>query len=68
MRINAGLRGKVYHDIYNQLYREFGVTSHKAIKHCHLEITAQIVKNYTLPIVLSEKINLVNSQIKFIEM
>ncbi|MGG0259286.1 ORF6C domain-containing protein [Bacillus mycoides] len=65
---HAGLRGKVYRDIYNQLYREFGVTSHKAIKRCHLEIAAQIVKEYTLPIVLSEKINLVNSQIKFKEM
>ncbi|PGC90576.1 ORF6C domain-containing protein [Bacillus toyonensis] len=65
---HAGLRGKVYRDIYNQLYREFGVTSHKAIKRCHLEMAAQIVKAYTLPIVLSEKIKLVNSQIKFKEM
>ncbi|WP_423747916.1 ORF6C domain-containing protein [Bacillus cereus] len=65
---HAGLRGKVYRDIYNQLYREFGVTSHKAIKRCHLDLAAKIVKGYTLPIVLSEKINLVNSQIKFTEM
>ncbi|MEJ9249292.1 ORF6C domain-containing protein, partial [Bacillus thuringiensis] len=65
---HAGLRGKVYRDIYNQLYREFGVTSHKAIKRCHLELATQIVKEYTLPIVLSEKINLVNSQIQFTEM
>ncbi|EKS8370740.1 ORF6C domain-containing protein [Bacillus thuringiensis] len=65
---HAGIRGKVYRDIYNQLYREFGVTSHKAIKRCHLEIATQIVKDYTLPIVLSETINVVNSQIKFTEM
>lgn len=65
---HAGLRGKVYRDIYNQLYREFGVTSHKAIKRCHLELATQIVKEYTLPIVLSETINVVNSQIKFTEM
>ena len=65
---HTGMRGKVYRDIYNQLYREFGVTSHKAIKRCHLEIAVQIVKEYTLPIVLSEKINLVNSQIQFTEM
>ncbi|MCQ6307667.1 ORF6C domain-containing protein, partial [Bacillus cereus] len=62
---HAGIRGKVYRDIYNQLYREFGVTSHKAIKRCHLELATQIVKDYTLPIVLSETINVVNSQIKF---
>ncbi|HDR7789592.1 hypothetical protein COJ60_05190 [Bacillus cereus] len=65
---HAGIRGKVYRDIYNQLYREFGVTSHKAIKRGHLELATKIVGEYTLPIVLSEKINIVNSQIKFSEM
>ncbi|MEB8841735.1 ORF6C domain-containing protein, partial [Bacillus cereus] len=57
-----------YRDIYNQLYREFGVTSHKAIKRGHLALATKIVGEYTLPIVLSEKINIVNSQIKFSEM
>ncbi|MGX5632687.1 ORF6C domain-containing protein [Bacillus thuringiensis] len=65
---HAGIRGKVYRDIYNQLYREFGVTSHKAIKRGHLALATKIVGAYTLPIVLSEKINIVNSQIKFSEM
>ena len=65
---NAGIRGKVYRDIYNQLYREFGVTSHKAIKRGHLALATKIVGEYTLPIVLSETINVVNSQIKFSEM
>ncbi|MBT2579185.1 ORF6C domain-containing protein [Bacillus sp. ISL-8] len=65
---HAGIRGKVYRDIYNQLYREFGVTSHKAIKRGHLELATKIVGEYTLPIVLSETINVVNSQIKFSEM
>ncbi|MEW4234441.1 ORF6C domain-containing protein [Bacillus thuringiensis] len=65
---HAGIRGKVYRDIYNQLYREFGVTSHKAIKRGHLSLATKIVGEYTLPIVLSEKINIVNSQIKFSEM
>ncbi|MDA1770959.1 ORF6C domain-containing protein [Bacillus cereus] len=65
---HAGIRGKVYRDIYNQLYREFGVTSHKAIKRGHLVLATKIVGAYTLPIVLSEKINIVNSQIKFSEM
>ncbi|MED3079134.1 Rha family transcriptional regulator [Bacillus wiedmannii] len=65
---HAGIRGQVYRDIYKQLYREFGVTSHKAIKRGHLELATKIVGEYTLPIVLSEKINILNSQIKFSEM
>ncbi|PFK16062.1 ORF6C domain-containing protein [Bacillus cereus] len=65
---HAGIRGQVYRDIYKQLYREFGVTSHKAIKRGHLALATKIVGEYTLPIVLSEKINIVNSQIKFSEM
>ncbi|HDR3902797.1 TPA: ORF6C domain-containing protein [Bacillus cereus] len=64
---NRGLRVKVYRDIYNQLYREFGVTSHKAIKRCHLELASKIVKGYKLPIVLSEEITFVNSQINMAE-
>ena len=65
---NRGLRGKVYRDIYNQLYREFGVKSHKAIKRCHLNVAVKIVEEYTLPIVLSEEISFVNAQMDFIEM
>ncbi|AHZ49092.1 hypothetical protein YBT1520_01595 [Bacillus thuringiensis serovar kurstaki str. YBT-1520] len=60
---DRGLRSKVYKDIYRQLYREFGVTSHKAIKRGHLELASKIVEEYTLPIVLSEEITFVNSQI-----
>ncbi|OOR10810.1 hypothetical protein BW897_20850 [Bacillus cereus] len=60
---NRGLRSKVYKDIYRQLYRQFGVSSHKAIKRCHLEVASKIVEEYTLPIVLSEEIAFVNSQI-----
>ncbi|MEB9222469.1 ORF6C domain-containing protein [Bacillus cereus] len=64
---NRGLRVKVYRDIYNQLYREFGVTSHKAIKRGHLELASKIVKEYKLPIVLGEEIAFVNSQINMAE-
>lgn len=65
---DRGLRGKVYRDIYNQLYREFGVKSHKAIKRCHLNVAVKIVEEYTLPIVLSEEISFVNAQMDFTEM
>ncbi|PEU86004.1 hypothetical protein CN386_00765 [Bacillus cereus] len=64
---DRGLRVKVYRDIYNQLYREFGVASHKAIKRGHLELASKIVEEYTLPIVLSEEINFINSQINMAE-
>ncbi|MEC2738143.1 ORF6C domain-containing protein, partial [Bacillus cereus] len=64
---NRGLRSKVYKDIYRQLYRQFGVTSHKAIKRGHLELASKIVEEYTLPIVLSEEITFVNSQINMAE-
>ncbi|MGN4667779.1 ORF6C domain-containing protein [Bacillus cereus group sp. MYBK234-1] len=63
-----GLRGKIYRDMYNQLYREFGVKSHKAIKRCHLNTAIKIVKEYTLPIVLSEEISFVNAQLNLTEM
>ncbi|MFI8709842.1 ORF6C domain-containing protein [Bacillus sp. NPDC077411] len=62
---DRGVRTKVYKDIYNQLYRQFGVNSHKAIKRCHLELAKKIIHEYSLPIVLSEEINMVNSQITF---
>ncbi|UYX50067.1 ORF6C domain-containing protein [Bacillus thuringiensis] len=65
---NRGLRGKVYRDMYNQLYREFGVKSHKAIKRCNLKVAVKIVEVYTLPIVLSEEISFVNAQMDFTEM
>lgn len=64
---DRGLRSKVYKDIYRQLYREFGVSSHKAIKRGHLELASKIVEEYTLPIVLSEEVTFVNSQINMTE-
>ncbi|TKH22862.1 hypothetical protein FC697_12530 [Bacillus wiedmannii] len=64
---DRGLRSKVYKDIYRQLYRQFGVSSHKAIKRCHLDLASKIVEEYTLPIVLSEEITFANSQINMAE-
>lgn len=57
-----GLRAKVYRDIYGQLYREFGVTSHAAIKRCQLQSAVSIVENYKFPIVLDEQVSAVNAQ------
>ncbi|EJR53680.1 hypothetical protein IIO_05926 [Bacillus cereus VD115] len=64
---DRGLGSKVYKDIYRQLYRQFGVSSHKAIKRCHLDLASKIVGEYTLPIVLSEVITATNAQINMAE-
>ncbi|MED1403810.1 ORF6C domain-containing protein [Bacillus mycoides] len=64
---DRSVRGKVYTDIYRELRRHFDVKSHKAIKRRHLEVAKNIVANYELPIVLSEEITMVNSQMKFEE-
>ncbi|PFJ19601.1 phage regulatory protein [Bacillus cereus] len=64
---NKSIRGKVYQDIYRQLRRQFNVKSHKAIKRRHLEVAKNIVADYKLPIVLSEEISMVNSQMDFSE-
>lgn len=64
---DKSLRGKVYQDIHRQLRRHFDVKSHKAIKRRHLEVAKSIVADYELPIVLSEEIDFVNSQMNINE-
>lgn len=64
---DKSVRGKVYQDIYRQLRRQFDVKSHKAIKRRHLELAKNIVVDYELPIVLSEEIDFVNSQMNINE-
>ncbi|MGH0487437.1 ORF6C domain-containing protein [Bacillus mycoides] len=64
---DKSVRGKVYQDIYRQLRRQFDVKSHKAIKRRHLEVAKSIVADYELPIVLSEEIGFVNSQMNINE-
>lgn len=60
-----GVRSKVYRDIYNQLRREFGVTSYKAIKRRHLKAALEIVSEHKLPIALCEEIDYANMQLGF---
>lgn len=61
---DKSLRGKVYSDIYNQLKREFGVTSYKAIKRSQSQLAVDIVKSYKLPFALSDAINDCNAQMR----
>ncbi|EOO74928.1 hypothetical protein IIC_02382 [Bacillus cereus VD021] len=64
---DRSVRDKVYMDIYRQLRRHFDVKSYKAIKRRYLEAAKNIVAEYELPMVLSEEIIFVNSQINMTE-
>lgn len=57
---DKSLRGKVYTDIYQQLKREFDISSYKAIKRNQLELAKEIINNYKVPMALKEKIYLAN--------
>lgn len=59
---DKSLRGKVYSDIYNQLKREFGVASYKAIKRSQCDIAIEIIEGYKVPFALSENIRNFNAQ------
>ena len=59
---DRSLRGKVYHDIYQELKRQFGVESYKAIKRGQADLAVGIVEAYTLPIVLADQVEAANEQ------
>lgn len=56
------IRGKVYSDIHGQIRREFDVDSYKAIQRNKVKVVLSIVRDYKLPISLSETIASVNNQ------
>lgn len=56
------LRGKVYSDIQQQIRREFGVLRYEAIKRSQLEMAKEIIINYKVPLVLENKIKLLNGE------
>ena len=58
-------RTKVYTDIQFTLKRNFGITSYKALKRKQLDKALQILEEYKVPVVLEDKINELNNQIKF---
>lgn len=59
---DKSLRGKVYSDIYNQLKRQFGVSSYKSIRREQCEIALGIINGYQLPIILKEEVTDCNMQ------
>lgn len=63
---DVSLRGKVYRDINQQICREFDVDTYKAIKRNQIDSALKIIKDYQLPLVLSEQIRNVNCQMSFL--
>ncbi|MBC2578339.1 hypothetical protein HLB30_07400 [Peptostreptococcus russellii] len=53
---DKSLRGKVYADIHGEIRRQFCVNSYKGIKRTQYDRALEIVRNYKLPIMLSEDI------------
>lgn len=59
---DKSLRGKVHHDIYRELKRQFGVSTYKAIKRNQCDLAVEVIEHYELPYILSEQIRDSNAQ------
>lgn len=59
---DKSLRGKVYSDIYDQLKRQFGVSSYKSIRREQCDLALGIINGYQLPIILKEEVADCNMQ------
>lgn len=56
------LRQRLYRDIYRELYRQFGVSTYKAIKRSQCDIAVSIIDGYEPPLILAEQISDCNAQ------
>lgn len=61
---DRSVRGRLYSDLHNQLRREFGVSTYKAIKRNQTDTAITIIQCYVPPLVLSETIGTMNAQQK----
>lgn len=59
---DRSVRGRLYSDLHNQLRREFGVSTYKAIKRNQADTAISIIQCYVPPLVLSETIDTLNAQ------
>ena len=59
---DKSLRGKIYHDIYRELKRQFGVSTYKAIKRNQCDIAIEVINRYELPYILAEQVDNCNAQ------
>ena len=62
---DKSLRTTVYRDIHNEIRRQFGVDTYKAIKRSQCDKAIEIINNYVPPMVLAEQIADTNAQIGF---
>ena len=52
-----------YRDVDEQIRREFGVSTYKAIKRSQCDLALSIIDRYELPLVLKNEIKNVNAQL-----
>ena len=59
---DRSVRGRLYSDLHNQLRRQFGVSTYKAIKRNQADTAVSIIQCYVPPLVLSETIETMNAK------
>lgn len=59
---DRSLRTRLYSDIYRELYRQFGITTYKAVKRSQCDIAVNIIEAYQPPLILAEQIVDCNAQ------
>jgi len=59
---DRSVRGRLYSNLHNQLRRQFGVSTYKAIKRNQADTAVSIIQCYVPPLVLSETIETMNAQ------
>lgn len=59
---DKSLRSRVYKDIHDEVKRQFGVTTYKAIKRSQCDKAIEIIQNYNLPFALAEEVKDCNAQ------
>lgn len=59
---DRSLRGKLYSDMYRQLYRQFGISTYKAIKRNQCDRAVDVIEGYEPPFILGEQIANCNAQ------
>lgn len=62
---DKSIRDTLYRDIHNEVRRQFGVNTYKAIKRSQCDKALEIIDNYVPPMVIDEKIADANAQISF---
>lgn len=62
---NRSIVNAVYKDIYSQIYRNFGVSTYKAIKRSQTDKVITVIEEYKPPVVLQDRIDSENAQQSF---